>query len=117
MRRVVTLLSALSLALAMNGEALAKPKNAEASTKAPTCSGNCKAKEGKVPGHEKPVPLTDAQKKELKEKAAQHLQETKERKQAAESQGPGLIRLHAGGGHSKSDSDWLHDRDRGGIKF
>ena len=118
MRRGVLLVSSLILALAMNGEALAaKAKNDEASTKAPTCSGNCKAKEGKVPGHEKPVPLTEAQKRELREKAAQHVAEIKERKENTESQGPGLTRLHAAGGGSKSNSNWLHDKDKGGIKF
>ena len=83
MRRVVTVLSALAFAFAVNGEALAKD------------------------GKKKPEPLTAEQKAANKE----HAQERKvDKADAGDKSGP-LIRLHgSSGSHSKPDSSWLNSK-------
>ena len=90
MRRRDVLLSALTFAFAMSGEALAKDAK------------------------QKPPKLTDAEKAERKEQAA----EKKSEQTAKEDKGGGgspLIRLRgasSSGRNSKPESSWLRDKHR-----
>ena len=123
MHRRAVIVTGLAFALALNGEALAKGGPNQV-----TSDGDKPEKKDAKPkqkqktaqadkNHAKPPPLTDKEKAELKEKAAQHKAALKEKKDQGDKSAP-LQHFHTASqpkashskaSHSKSDSKWLSD--------
>ena len=91
-RREMILLTALTLAFGMNGEALAKDAK------------------------QKPPKPTDAEKAKMKEANLEKKTEKAENAQNKSGDGAPLMRLHAASGRdAKPDSSWLNHRGRKSI--
>jgi hypothetical protein len=115
MRRVaIILLSALTFAFVMNGEAMAKEPN-QKTTETDKKDPKPKSKPKNTladKNHAKPPPKpTAAELQDMKDRAAQKKAELQAKKAEA-SQGAPLMRLHTSGGRRSrsSDSNWLHEK-------